>query len=246
MAEKGNHGQGEAALPVAIKRFLIENEHVAGILVILEIQTSSKSKAEVNQRDSRQGVQTYGTVRQRDEDRFREIAMLSGSARVVLDKNDILKDASEIKQTGVNGVVEIANFGEASLQTNVNGMEHEKLSSSSSLTSSSWTDLSLKMKEVGPDGEKQSKEAKDKDVQHQQQIQCCRIHLDGFLTANATFFVEIKRMPMIAPTVVYVALRSMQQLLTLPGSVTSPTDFPFAANWQELGTITQLVSQSIE
>ncbi|GKC93902.1 hypothetical protein Tco_1159344, partial [Tanacetum coccineum] len=44
-------------------------------------------------------------------------------------------------------------------------MEHENLSSSSSLTSSSWTDLTLKMNEVGPDGEKQSKEANDEDVQ---------------------------------------------------------------------------------
>ncbi|GJW45173.1 hypothetical protein Tco_0073972 [Tanacetum coccineum] len=61
--------------------------------------------------------------------------------------------------------VDLSNFGEASLQTNVNGIEHEKLSSSSSLTSSSWSDLSLKMKEVGPEGEKQVKEAKDEDVQ---------------------------------------------------------------------------------
>nr|GEV40189.1 hypothetical protein [Tanacetum cinerariifolium]GEW87036.1 hypothetical protein [Tanacetum cinerariifolium] len=114
MAGKGNHSQGEAALPVA----------VAGIPVILEIQTSLKSEeAEVNQRDSRQETGN------------------SGSARVVPDKDDILEDASEIKQTW-----------------------HEKLSSSSSLTSSSWTDLSLKMKEVGPYGEKQSKEAKDEDI----------------------------------------------------------------------------------
>nr|GEY21821.1 nucleotide-binding alpha-beta plait domain-containing protein [Tanacetum cinerariifolium] len=89
----------------------------------------------------------------------------SGSAWVVPDKDDILEDASEIEQIGVNGVVETANFGEASLHMNVNGMEHEKISSSSSLTSSSWTDISLKMKEVGPDGEKQSKEAKDEDIQ---------------------------------------------------------------------------------
>nr|GEW26378.1 nuclease associated modular domain 3 [Tanacetum cinerariifolium] len=89
----------------------------------------------------------------------------SGSARVVPDKDDILEDASEIEQIGVNGVVETANFGEASLHMNVNGMEHEKLSSSLSLTSSSWTDISLKMKKVGPDDEKQSKEAKDEDVQ---------------------------------------------------------------------------------
>nr|GEV07798.1 nuclease associated modular domain 3 [Tanacetum cinerariifolium] len=88
----------------------------------------------------------------------------SGSARAVPDKDDILEDASEIEQIGVNRVVETANFGEASLHMNVNGMEHEKLSSSS-LTSSSWTDISLKMKEVGPDGEKQSKETKDEDVQ---------------------------------------------------------------------------------
>ncbi|GKA92665.1 hypothetical protein Tco_0814590, partial [Tanacetum coccineum] len=105
------------------------------------------------------------TVRQRDEDLFREIAMLSGSARAVPNKDDILEDASEIEQMGVNGVVETANFGEASLQMDVNGMKHEKLSSSSSLTSSSWTDLSLKMKEVGPDGKKHSTEAKDEDVQ---------------------------------------------------------------------------------
>nr|GEX24669.1 nuclease associated modular domain 3 [Tanacetum cinerariifolium] len=88
------------------------------------------------------------TVRQCDEDLFREIAMLS-----------------EIEKIGVNEVVETANFGDASLHMNVNGMENEILSSSSSLTSSSWTDISLKMKELGPDGEKQSKEAKDEDVQ---------------------------------------------------------------------------------
>ncbi|GKB84254.1 hypothetical protein Tco_0956526 [Tanacetum coccineum] len=39
-------------------------------------------------------------------------------------------------------------------------MEHEKISSSSSLTSSSWRDLSLRMKEVGADGEKQEKGSK--------------------------------------------------------------------------------------
>ncbi|GJU13888.1 hypothetical protein Tco_1136284, partial [Tanacetum coccineum] len=43
-------------------------------------------------------------------------------------------------------------------------MENENISSSSSLTSSSWTDLTLTMNEVEPDGEKQSKEAKDEDV----------------------------------------------------------------------------------
>ncbi|GJR04482.1 ribonuclease H-like domain-containing protein [Tanacetum coccineum] len=81
----------------------------------------------------------------------------NGSAWAVPNKDDILEDASEIEQIGVNEVLETANFSKASLQMNVNGMEHEKLSSSSSLTSSSWTDISLKMKEVGPDGEKQSK-----------------------------------------------------------------------------------------
>nr|GEX84351.1 nuclease associated modular domain 3 [Tanacetum cinerariifolium] len=72
----------------------------------------------------------------------------SGSARAVPDKDGILKDASEIEKIGVNGVVETANFGEASLHMNVNGIGHEKLSSSSLLTSSSWTDISLKMMEV--------------------------------------------------------------------------------------------------
>ncbi|GJX07753.1 hypothetical protein Tco_0195685 [Tanacetum coccineum] len=92
-----------------------EKQQVAGIPVILKIQTSSKLEAEVNQRNSRQGVQTYGTVRQRDEDRFREIDMLSGSERAIPDKGDILEDASEIEQIGVNGVVDTTNFGEASL-----------------------------------------------------------------------------------------------------------------------------------
>ncbi|GKC65328.1 nuclease associated modular domain 3, partial [Tanacetum coccineum] len=88
----------------------------------------------------------------------------SGSAGAVPDKDEIVEDASEIEQIGVNGAVETAKFGEASLQTNVNGMEHVKLSSSSSSssssTSSSWSDLSLKMKEVGADGEKQEKGSK--------------------------------------------------------------------------------------
>nr|GEZ41387.1 UDP-galactose transporter 2 [Tanacetum cinerariifolium] len=78
----------------------------------------------------------------------------SGSARDVPDKDEIVEDASEIEQIGVIGAVETANFGEASIQTNVNGMEHEKLSSSSLLTWSSWSELSLKMKEVGADGTK--------------------------------------------------------------------------------------------
>ncbi|PWA58461.1 nuclease associated modular domain 3 [Artemisia annua] len=86
----------------------------------------------------------------------------SGSAGAVSDKEEIVEDASEIKQIGVNGAVETAKFGEASLQTNVNGMEHVKLSSSSSSssTSSSWSDLNLKTKEVGADGEKQEKGSK--------------------------------------------------------------------------------------
>nr|GEY47891.1 nuclease associated modular domain 3 [Tanacetum cinerariifolium] len=87
----------------------------------------------------------------------------SGSAGAVPDKDEIVEDASDIEQIGVNGAVETAKFGEASLQTNVNGMEHVKLSSSSSAlssTSSSWSDLSLKRKEVGADGEKQEKGSK--------------------------------------------------------------------------------------
>ncbi|GJZ14292.1 hypothetical protein Tco_0549522, partial [Tanacetum coccineum] len=71
------------------------------------------------------------TVRQGDEDLFREIAMLSGSARAVLDKDGIVEDASEIDKIGVNKVAGTTNLGE----------------------------------EVGPNGEKQGKEAKDEDVQ---------------------------------------------------------------------------------
>ncbi|GJT67073.1 hypothetical protein Tco_1018553 [Tanacetum coccineum] len=49
------------------------------------------------------------------------------SAGDIPNKDEIVEDASEIEQIGVNRAVETANFGEASLQTNVNGMEHEKL-----------------------------------------------------------------------------------------------------------------------
>nr|GFB47998.1 nuclease associated modular domain 3 [Tanacetum cinerariifolium] len=49
-------------------------------------------------------------VRQRDEDLSREIAMLSGSAWVVHNKEGIVEDASEIEQIGVNGAVETATL----------------------------------------------------------------------------------------------------------------------------------------
>ncbi|GKE11189.1 hypothetical protein Tco_1414740, partial [Tanacetum coccineum] len=106
--------------------------------------------------------------------RFKEYIRNYDSVKAILEKTDTYM---EFKCWLVNGKLSpliranrskwnciTANFGEASLQTNVNGIEHEKLSSSSSLTSSLWTDLTLKMKEVGPEGEKQSKEAKDEDV----------------------------------------------------------------------------------
>ncbi|GJR55944.1 APOBEC/CMP deaminase [Tanacetum coccineum] len=51
----------------------------------------------------------------------------SRSAGDIPNKDEIVKDASEIEQIGVNRAVETANFGDASLQTNVNEMEHEKL-----------------------------------------------------------------------------------------------------------------------
>nr|GEX39624.1 zinc knuckle CX2CX4HX4C [Tanacetum cinerariifolium] len=126
---------------------------VAGIHVILEIQTSLKlEETEVNQRDSRKGVQAYGTVRQRDEDLFREIAMLRQFINML--QRRVIMDLHGLFLT----------------RTTYMRMQHEKLSSSSSLTWSSWTDLSLKMKEVGPDGGKQSKEAKDEDVQRMDQL----------------------------------------------------------------------------
>nr|GEU40965.1 hypothetical protein [Tanacetum cinerariifolium] len=138
-----------------------ERVQVAGIPVILEIQTSLKSEeAEVNQRDSRQGVQTYG-------------AYENTLSFVSISEHQCLSDFRFDGRLSDNVMMiflekllclETANFGKASLQTNVNGIKHEKLSSFSSLTSSSWTDLSLKMKEVRRDGEKQSKEAKDEDV----------------------------------------------------------------------------------
>ncbi|KAI3775170.1 hypothetical protein L1987_49739 [Smallanthus sonchifolius] len=88
----------------------------------------------------------------------------SGSPGAGFDKEEIVEGVREIEQRGVNGTgsVEIAKFSEGGLQANVNGTEHVDLSSSSLSipSSSSWSDLSLKMKEVKEDGEKQEKGGK--------------------------------------------------------------------------------------
>nr|GEY36060.1 hypothetical protein [Tanacetum cinerariifolium] len=130
--------QGEMKLnfkdtPFFLRQKKEKSVNEEGIHVILEVQRSSKSEAEKEALRK----QELETVRQRDEDLFREIAMLilaihycatrrgnSGSAWAVPDKDDIVEDASEIDQIGVNEAVETQTL----------------------------------MKEVGPDGEKQAKE----------------------------------------------------------------------------------------
>uniref|UniRef100_A0A251TRH5 Nuclease associated modular domain-containing protein n=1 Tax=Helianthus annuus TaxID=4232 RepID=A0A251TRH5_HELAN len=85
----------------------------------------------------------------------------SGSAGASFDKEEIVEGVREIEQRGVNGTgsLDIAKFGEEEgLQANVNGVEHVNLSSTA--TSSSWSDSTLKTKEVKEDGEKQEKGGK--------------------------------------------------------------------------------------
>ncbi|GJY07504.1 hypothetical protein Tco_0374558 [Tanacetum coccineum] len=107
MAGKGNHSRGEAALPVAVKSFPRE---------IHDTTEAYENRLSFVSISEHQCLSDFGLMGETGN---------SGSARDVPDKGDILEDASEIEQIGVNGI----------------------------------------MKEVGPEGEKQSKEANDEDVQ---------------------------------------------------------------------------------
>ncbi|KAI3814882.1 hypothetical protein L1987_14529 [Smallanthus sonchifolius] len=86
----------------------------------------------------------------------------TGSSRAGSDKEEIVEGVKEIARGRVNGTpsAEIAKLGDVGLKANanVNGTAHVDLSASSSLMT--WSDSSLKRKEVEEDGEKQKKGGK--------------------------------------------------------------------------------------